>query len=117
MALNFIAKRARNISDKDISITATNYRSERNSFYIVFRNNSDKQIGHTGFISVAMSGERLYFKEADETFGYKVRKNNSKSSVMTRIKHTDLYEWAVTHSGDYMLKFDRTIALYYVDTE
>lgn len=112
MPLNFIIKKSHNVSDKDISITASG-----NRVYITFRNNADKQIGHTGFVSVAVQGDKLYFKEADSSWGYTIRSGKSRSSVSISIKNVQLYEWAVRHSGDYTLEFDRTIALYYVDTE
>lgn len=38
---------------------------------IIVRNQKEKLISKTGFISVAVSGERLYFKEETEQVGYK----------------------------------------------
>lgn len=112
MPLNFIVKKSHNVSNKDVSITAS-----KGTVYITFRNNADKQIGRTGFVSVAISGKRLYFKEADSSWGYKLRSEKSRTSVSTSIKNIQLNEWATKHSGNYILEFDRTIALYYVDTE
>ncbi|MBR1737036.1 MAG: hypothetical protein IJ736_08480 [Firmicutes bacterium] len=107
-------------SDEDVSITAgiskTKGRNDRHVVRFTFRNNADKKITHTGYLTVAILGERLYFKEMSEMVGYKLYKN-SKKNTYTGICNKGLFNWAVTHSGDYMLKFDRTIALYYVDTE
>ena len=112
LKLNFIVKRNKG-SDKDISITTTGEKT----VYIVFRNNSDRRISRTGFITVAIFGERLYFKGTDKFLGYKIRSQKSKSTVCTSITNGDLYKWAVNHSGDYSLMLDKENKLYYVDTE
>lgn len=112
--LKFITKK-KCTSKADISISLVGKKELATS--IILRNNADRSISTTDYLTVAISGERLYFKGTTAELGYKMSSHSSKLTKMVSIKDEELNEFALTHSGDYKLQFDRDIKLFYIDTE
>lgn len=112
--LVFITKK-NNTSKADVSISL--YGKKKMATSIILRNNVDRSISKTSFLVVAVSGDRLYFREATEEEGYKISCTSSKTSKTTSIVDDALNEFALTHAGDYPLQYDKTLKLFYVDTE
>ena len=112
--LNFITK-GKTTSHEDISISLVG--KKETAVCIIFRNNADRTISKTDFVTVAISGEKLYFKGETEEIGFKMSKRCNESTAKTTIKNGDLIDFALTHSGDYKLQYDRELKLFYIDTE
>lgn len=112
--LNFIVK-TKTKSNADISISLVGKKDA--AVCIIFRNGTDRDISKTGYVTVAVSGERLYFKGETDEVGFKMSHKSSESTCKTIIRNDELIDFALTHSGDYRLKYDREMKLYYVDTE
>lgn len=113
--LTFITKTTNRNSKQDISLSLIG--KKKLSTSITFRNNVQRSITKTGYLVVAISGERLYFRESEPECGYKVSNSDSKSSVHTSITNEGLNDFSLTHAGDYPLQFDRELKLFYIDTE
>ena len=112
--LRFITKK-KVLPKTDVSITIVGKKEAVVS--IIVRNGKEKQITKTGYVSVAVSGDRLYFKEETEELGYKLTSKASKTTFQTSIRDDDLVDYAITHSGDYYLMFDKKLKLFYIDAE
>lgn len=112
--LKFITK-SKYTTFEDVSLTLVG--KEKNATSIIFRNNIDRNISKTGYVTVAICGERLYFKEEESCIGYKIANSNSKSSKFTKIRNEELNEFTLNHSGDYRMQYDKELNLYYIDTE
>lgn len=112
--LKFITKK-KVYPNEDVSINIVGKKESVVS--IIVRNQKEKLISKTGFISVAVSGERLYFKEETEQVGYKLTSKASKTTFQTSIRNDDLLDYAITHSGDYYLAYDKKLKLWYIDAE
>lgn len=111
--MDFITKR-KNTAYTDVSISVVG--KKRITVNITIRNDVEDKISRTGYMSVAIVKDRLYFREDDESLGFKLSKS-SKSSVNTQIYNDSLIEWAKTHEGDYRLEYDKVEKLYYVNAE
>ena len=112
--LKFITKK-KCTSNADVSISLVGKKELATS--IILRNNADRSISKTDYLVVAISGEKLYFKEAIAELGYKMSCHSSKMTKAVSIKDDELNDFALTHSGDYKLQFDREKNLFYIDTE
>lgn len=112
--LNFITK-GKTTSKEDISISLVG--KKETAVCIIFRNNVERSISKTDYVTVAVSGERLYFKGETEEVGFKMSKRANESTAKTTIKNEALIKFVTTHSGDYKLQYDRELNFFYVDTE
>lgn len=112
--LKFITKK-KDYPKEDVSINIVGKKEEVVS--IILRNGKEKQISKTGFITVAVSGDRLYFKEETEQIGYKLTSKASRTTFQTSIRNDELLDYAITHSGDYYLAYDKKLKLWYIDAE
>lgn len=111
--LNFIVK-GKSYSKADVSISLVGKTKKQVS--ITFRNNADKKITNSGYITMAVLGERMYFKEANDVLGYYLS-DSGKSNKFVCIRNKSVEDFAATHSGDYWLQYDKDRRLYFVDTE
>lgn len=70
MKLNWI-KKQKYISKKDVSL---NFCKNKNRAYtsIILRNGLKNTVAPSGYIVVAINGERLYFQRATQELGYKL---------------------------------------------
>ena len=112
--LSFITKK-KNFSQTDVSLSVVGQKEMAVS--ITLRNCVDRNISSTAHLVVAISGERLYFKEETKEIGYKISSCSSKNTRVVSIKDDALIDFVITHSGDYKLLYDRELKLFYVDTE
>lgn len=77
-----------------------------------FYNDSVSRIGTINKLIAAVHGSRLYFKE--DSNGWKLIILNSSKELKT--KQPLLVKFCKDHKGGYMLKYDVSKKLYYVDT-
>ena len=111
--LNFITK-TRYKSGEDISISLVG--KKETAVNVIFRNNTDRTISKTGYVAFAIDGDLLYFKEETEELGYKMSRNDTVNKT-TQIRNTEIIDYAITHSGDYKLLYDRELKLFYINAE
>lgn len=112
--LVFITKK-KNVSFADVSISLVGKKELATS--IILRNGADRSISKTGFLSVAMYEDRLYFREETPESGYKISEHNSKTTRQVSIKDNALNDFTLIHAGDYKLQYDKELKLFYIDTE
>lgn len=77
-----------------------------------FYNGSVSRIGKSDKLIAAVHGSRLYFKE--DASGWKLIILNSSKELKT--KQPLLVKFCKDHKGGYMLKYDVSKKLYYIDT-
>lgn len=121
MKLNFITKKRTRTSedDLDVSIKVTNSKEERKRDYVqfAFKNNCFRAISDTGFVVVAIEGNRLYFKGETKELGFKLSKSTKETNRFTRIKDDNLTIWVKDRQGEYPLLFDKEHHLFFIETE
>jgi len=112
--MKFIEKE-RTVSKADVSVYP---QKNGNGVSFTFRNGAAMIMTKSGYIVVAMVGDKLYFKESTSDRGYKVTKKNQVKveSRYCYISNNDLRSWALTRKGDYRLHLDSKEKLYYIDT-
>ena len=79
--------------------------------YVGFRNETAPLICKTGYVTFAIYENRLYFKE--ENNGFKLTKHRNISKFETR--HKALANFIKDKQGNYNLKFDEEVGLYYIE--
>lgn len=106
-------------NDADITIALTNSNTDgikRKHISITFRNDVEQLITSDGDrIVTAISKNRVYFK-ADER-GYKLsrhKRDSSNKTIQTKILFQEEY---LNFIGDYSLKYDDFLEMYYVEKE
>lgn len=113
MALNFITKQKNcTRSKEDVSISLTG--KKKLSTSIILRNNADRKLTKSGYVVVAIDKDRLYFKESHQNEGYKLSTKAMTTSTFA-INSEELNDFALTHSGDFPLLYDKENKLYYID--
>ena len=127
--LVFLKKRHRSNSiSKDVSVNIQkNGKGRRNKISLTFRNKSYLKITRTGYITIAIYEERIYFMAEDGLNGYKLsstpncKGDNRYITIQPEEPESpdeiDYMKWAETHTGDFDLLFDKEEGLWYVDTE
>lgn len=121
--LEFITKKVSR-AETDVSLNVTHSADGKNdTVSIIFRHGVEKLItmGKTEFIVVAQLNERVYFKYASQSEGYKLGcRNNKKQTKYTSISEAAspaFYKFIEKHTGDYALRFDAERNLHYVECE
>lgn len=113
MKLDFVSKKRQyNRYREDINIKALE--NTRKGITIVFKNKAKERITKSGYISVAVNENRLYFAEKSRYEGYKASKNGAytyRANIVDKI----LYEWAKAHQGGYTLEYDEDLKYYYIE--
>lgn len=123
--LNFIGKDFGRgyVGSKDILINYS-YQTKTNgeTAYFTFRNNCQMKIcPTTSCVMYAVSGTRIYFKEADVNHGYKIGTNKSDKSnnfymSLKGSKNRVALDFAREHMGEYDLTFDSSVGLWMIET-
>lgn len=112
------AKGHRGPSDMDLTIST----SENGGGYTYFtvRNNMHEQISpETNCFVYAISGTRIYFKEASRADGYAFTRNSASDRRYVSFGgtlHHKLYEFCKDKNGDYEIVYDAMYKLYFVET-
>lgn len=97
----------------DVSISMARCKNSKPSMDVYFRNNVSELIDNgTGRIAVAFIEKRVYFKP-DEN-GYKISDSSSPDRKTVRLRTDDDFSAFI---GDYELKYDSFLELYYVEVE
>lgn len=114
MTLNFITKkRPYNRYREDINLKPFE-NTNRKGISIVFKNKAKERITKSGYLSIAVTDDRLYFSEMTKDIGYKAS-NNGEYTFRTNIIDDKLYSWAKDHEGSYVLEYDENLKYYYID--
>lgn len=119
--LVFIKRKVGGLSN-DISITV-NGKDKKKSVSLYFRNGVENLItnGRTDYVVVAVLGNRLYFKKADPSEGYKIcyqnRSDKSKRVQISGNVAPHLLRFAEHSEGEYPLSYDNERNLHYIEAE
>jgi hypothetical protein len=114
--LVFMEKKFYSKGTKDVSITV----GKDGDINITFRNETYDAIApNTQHIIYAVTEDRIYFKETDARKGYKLVSSKNVTSgrrylCFNHNKHKELYDWVKDNEGDYDLKWDAKINLWFV---
>lgn len=97
---------------EDINIKA--FENTRKGISIVFKNKAKERITKSGYLSIAITDDRLYFAEMTKDVGYKASRNGE-YTFRTNIIDEELHTWAKAHEGSYPLEYDEELKYYYID--
>ena len=114
MTLHFISKKRpyrRYAEDVNIKAVESN---GRKGISIVFKNKAKERITKSGYLSLAITEDRVYFAEKTKDVGYKAS-NNGEYTFRANIVDEDLHTWAKAHEGSYPLEYDDELKYYYID--
>lgn len=114
MTLNFISKKRpyrRYAEDVNIKAVESN---GRKGISIVFKNKAKERITKSGYLSLAITEDRVYFAEKTKDIGYKAS-TNGEYTFRANIVDEGLHNWAKAHEGSYPLEYDEDLKYYYVD--
>ena len=87
-----------------------------NKARLTFYNEWAQAISKSGYIVIAVSGNRMYFKEADETEGWFMSKTNYKNTKVASVQNQNIYNWIEDGGiGSYEFRFDDELELHYIE--
>ena len=110
-----IGKVAKGAADVIIS-QVNDYTKNATPTVIQFKNNSYLRITKNTYITFAVSGTRLYFKQEEPRDGYKLTGFNKDGTSATVKVHQDVLPINVNvEVGSYNLEWDPVLGLHYVD--
>lgn len=117
--MNWITKTIKKVAGhgSDISITMTEGNLGKQRITFILRNNCYAKLTKNEHVVIAISGTRVYFKEASPAEGFKLTCfNKSRSNCNFRVS-TDIVPLSEkgVELGDYRLMFDPMVKLYYID--
>lgn len=93
-------------SGKDTSIFVS-ISKKSNKARLTFYNKWAQAISKSGYIVIAVSGNRMYFKEADETEGWSLSKTNYENTKVISAQNEKIYKWIENSGiGSYQFKHD-----------
>lgn len=96
---------------KEVRITITKMgRGDRLGTNIIFKNQSEQKISHTGYMLCGISLNRIYFKEDIAGRGYKISSHGHNKRVALPSKLEDFV-------GTYNLHYDSREELYFIEKE
>lgn len=96
----------------DVSVSINNSTShKRPSTAFCFRNNCHLQFTKNGLLTLAISGNRIYFKQEVQGLGYKLSDRNGARKACEFKIAMPLYDFV----GDYDLMFDKDMQLSYIE--
>lgn len=108
-SLNWQGRTSRRFSKCDVSVTL----GADKKINITFRNDTWEIISSTGHAQVAVCKNRILFREANESEGYKFTRSGNTPSRYIFVNSTADSEFI----GDYDLQYDDFLELYYIDKE
>lgn len=108
-----------NHSDISVTFTRKTVNSEYTHVNFTFRNSIEKIItgDETEYIQFCAHKNRIFFRPAEAKVGYKLYKANSKSTSNNRYVKVPIFECAKAFVGDFDLKYDEFLELYYIEKE
>lgn len=120
--LNFLTKASARISktgNTGILLSAIRNKGKLDSISISFRNGIDTIITSTKYMQIALYKNRLYFKESNEVYGYKICEQSSSNNNYFQIRSLskEMMDVIIPCVGEYDLKQDERLGLYYAELE
>lgn len=103
--------------DCHIAITTTNSGASTRVVFALTKYWADR-ISTTGYIQIAVTDDRIYFKESEHKHGWKLSEKENSSRRRFSIEENErLLKWASEPSGhgDFDIKFDKNYELYYIE--
>ena len=102
----------------DVSMTVSPTKSKGVSANLTFRNEVDQIIfADSPYARFAILGTRLYFGSADEKFGCKLCGHPDSVNKYVHVSNKRIVEFVSNHIGDYMIKYDKELDCYYIETQ
>ena len=120
--LNWLENRGRHnvASGADVLVTVSKKHGNGvGKLYLTFYNGAEKTVSETGYITVAIRGNRIYMKSADASSGWTLSKSGNKSTtklVQITIPEKD-YFFIQDRVGSYILFKDSKLNLQYVELQ
>lgn len=126
--LNWVESRGSCVrSDSDVSVTVNiqDKKRDRNYIAFTFRNGTAQILSNTNYVQICAHKNRIFFRESSMKEGYKLtfnvknsERSNTEASQLNRYLkvsiNTDTYK---AFEGDYDLKYDDFLELYYIEKE
>lgn len=110
-----------NDNHSDVSVTLVRKSADSGYTHVnfTFRNGIEKIITNeeTEYIQFCAHKNRIFFRPAESTIGYKLYKANSQTTSKNRYTKVPMFECAKAFVGDYELKYDDFLELYYIEKE
>lgn len=100
-------------SDVYVSVVGETAKDKKVAVAFSFSNEKIKAIGGD-FIAFAIDKNRIYFRSAEESEGYKLSKSKDRSTTKATITNEQIMMFKA-FAGDYELKRDNAIGFYYIE--
>lgn len=102
-------------SNKNTSVFVSISEKSKLSRFTIY-NEWYKTISKTGYVVIAVSENRLYFKESNFKDGWVFSKTNRENAKYISIKNEKIYKWINDNGiGSYEFRYDEEIGLYYIE--
>lgn len=83
---------------------------------MTFYNKWDQTISKSGYVVIAVDGNRMYFKESTFRDGWLFTKTNYENTKYLSIKNDIIYKWIDDGGiGSYEFRYDDEVGLYYIE--
>lgn len=113
--INWVTKsRISGKNGKDILISVTKSGDNLHGS-IIFRNKQFNKF-KSGYIMFGLAGTRLYLADSNSTDGYKLCDCASSFNKTCKVSNDTFADWCANHRGEYVLDYDSTLGMYYVET-
>lgn len=100
--------------DSEVMITRQQYKKGCDRFFFKFMKNSIYKImKNYQYITLAKQGRRIYFKEINSKFGFKVSDYGDSSKCFKVVEK--LLSLSNEDLGEYNLEYDSELGLHYID--
>lgn len=116
---------SRSDADVSVNLNAKGKNTVGQNLGITLRHGVSEMISGTEYAQICIHKNRIYFRESDSRQGYKMTKNHQNedrsatpaSRENRYMKVTNLSETSKAFIGDYELKYDDFLELYYIEKE
>ena len=112
-------EKKRYVCDKDITVAIQTKKTgatkdSHKAVCFSIRNGVEQNITSTEYMQICVHKNRIFFREADRDMGYKVYKPSTGNNRYCKMTLLDVLACFV---GDYDLKYDDFLELYYIEKE
>lgn len=104
----------RNRGNNASLLVSISKKSKRSRF--TFYNEWHQTISKSGYVVIAVDGNRMYFKEASFQDGWFLSKTNYEGTKCLSINNDKIHKWIEDDGiGTYEFKYDDEVKLYYIE--
>lgn len=105
-----------NATECDLFLSVSSDKNKKaKAVYVTFYNQSWQQITESGYLVFAVRGNKVYFKEADPSCGYKLSHASANTDVLNVRIGANLHDALMRHRGPYIMFKDKELGLYYIE--